>query len=92
MSSSPEMIIDENGNKHWYLNGNLHREDGPAIERGNGDKLWLINSRLHREDGPAVEKENGERLWYLNGDRIKYDPETWDQIVKESKIENIMNY
>jgi hypothetical protein len=21
-----------NGHKHWYLNGKLHREDGPAIE------------------------------------------------------------
>jgi len=64
ISSSHEMVIDKNGNedKSWYLNGNLHREDGPAIERGNGDKLWLIDSRLHREDGPAVEKENGERL------------------------------
>ena len=22
-----------NGNKSWYLNGKLHREDGPAYER-----------------------------------------------------------
>ena len=24
--------IDDNGTKRWYLNGKLHREDGPAEE------------------------------------------------------------
>ena len=23
--------IDEYGNKHWYLNGKCHRENGPAM-------------------------------------------------------------
>ena len=27
----------------WYLNGKLHREDGPAVERSNGDKEWWLN-------------------------------------------------
>jgi len=39
-----------NGDKHWYLNGKLHREDGPAIEWANGDKSWFLNGQLHRED------------------------------------------
>lgn len=25
--------------KEWYKDGELHRTDGPAIERINGDKL-----------------------------------------------------
>jgi hypothetical protein len=33
----------KSGNKLWYLNGKLHREDGPAIEYTNGDKYWYIN-------------------------------------------------
>jgi hypothetical protein len=49
------------------LNGNLHREDGPAIEHGNGDKFWYLNGNLHREDGPATEHGNGDKSWYLNG-------------------------
>ena len=31
------------GDKVWYLNGNFHREDGPAIEWANGDKSWYLN-------------------------------------------------
>ena len=27
-----------NGDKEWWLNGKLHREDGPAIEDADGDK------------------------------------------------------
>ena len=26
------MIVDENGEKRWYLNDELHRVDGPAEE------------------------------------------------------------
>jgi hypothetical protein len=59
-------VIDEYGNKIWYLNGHLHREDGPAIENANGDKSWYINGKLHREDGLAVECIDGYKLWYLN--------------------------
>lgn len=30
--------IDKEGNKKYYLNGKLHREDGPALEFGNDNK------------------------------------------------------
>jgi len=81
----------ENGNKKWYMNGLLHREDGPAIERVNGRKLWCKNGLLHRENGPAIEYENGDKRWYLRGLEIKYNKETWDQKVNESDVEHIMN-
>jgi len=32
-----------NGTKHWWLNGNRHRSDGPAIEYANGTKVWYLN-------------------------------------------------
>jgi hypothetical protein len=51
----------------WYLNGKLHREDGPAIEYANGTKEWYLNGKCHREDGPAVEYADGSKYWYLNG-------------------------
>jgi antitoxin component YwqK of YwqJK toxin-antitoxin module len=60
-------LIDEKGNKYWYLNGLLHREDGPAVELANGTKQWYLNGQLHRTDGPAIEFKNGEKRWYLNG-------------------------
>lgn len=53
----------------WYnLDGKLHREDGPAIERKNGDKYWYRNGEAHREDGPAVEYADGDKHWFLNGE------------------------
>ena len=59
-----------NGSKFWYLNGKLHREDGPAIECANGYKSWCLNGKLHREDGPAIEWANGDKSWYLNGEEV----------------------
>lgn len=37
------------GTKIWYLNDQLHREDGPAIECANGTKEWYPNGRLLSE-------------------------------------------
>jgi len=45
----------------WYLNGKLHREDGPAVEWADGHREWWLNGELHREDGSAIEWANGTR-------------------------------
>ena len=36
---------DEDGIKEWFLNGELHREDGPAFEWSDGDKAWYLNGK-----------------------------------------------
>jgi hypothetical protein len=64
--------IDEKGTKFWKLNGEYHREDGPAIEHFNGTKKWYINGKLHREGKPAVESLKGNG-WYLNGELHRID-------------------
>lgn len=46
--------------------GQLHREDGPAVER-NGDRWWYINGQRHRLDGPAIEYSDGSKHWYIYG-------------------------
>jgi hypothetical protein len=62
-----KLSIDTRGSKRWKLpNGNLHREDGPAIEYSNGDKSWYINGLRHREDGPAIEYSDGDKDWFIN--------------------------
>ena len=38
------------GNKIWWLNGKLHREDGPAIEYANGDTFWYLNGKRLSEE------------------------------------------
>jgi len=56
-----------NGTKYWFLNGEYHREGGPAVEYSDGEKFWLLNGYAHREDGPACEYSDGTKHWYLNG-------------------------
>ena len=70
--------MDEYGNKRWYLNGQYHRTDGPAIEYASGDKYWYLNGKLHRVDGPAVEYANGDKWWYINGK--EYSEEEIDMV------------
>lgn len=67
------------------LNGELHREDGPAVEwykhtyqllSGHGGFIlgreWYKNGRLHRLDGPAMEFEDGSGDWYIDGQYLKH--------------------
>ena len=61
-----------NREEHW-LNGKLHRENGPAITWGNGSKGWYKNGQLHREDGPAMIHAHGDQEYYRNGQLHRED-------------------
>ena len=37
--------VDDRGTKYWTLNGDFHREDGPAIEYRHGTKYWYLNGK-----------------------------------------------
>jgi hypothetical protein len=65
-----EVEVYEDGDKHWYLNGKRHREDGPAVERSDGHKSWYLNGKRHREDGPAIEWSDGDKFWCLNDEYL----------------------
>lgn len=66
--NTPTLTMDKVGARVWRLpNGQLHREDGPAIERANGTKAWYVNGLPHREDGPAYEGADGSKEWWLHG-------------------------
>ena len=65
--------VDNNGTKRWYLDGKLHRKDGPAVEGSDGYKEWYLDGKRHREDGPAVEGSDGYKAWYLDGKRHRED-------------------
>jgi len=45
-----EVHVHPNGAKHWFLNGNLHREDGPAIESPDGEKYWYLEGEELTEE------------------------------------------
>lgn len=55
--------------KH-YVNGQLHRDDGPAVESANGSKEWWQDGKRSRVDGPAVELANGTKEWWIAGQRL----------------------
>jgi len=78
LGNGVECEIDDYGSKSWYLNGKLHRTDGPAVEHANGHKWWCLNDKLHRTDGPAIEWADGSKFWYING--IQYSEEDFDQV------------
>lgn len=55
------------GNNEWYLNGKLHRDDGPAIYSTHGVKKWYKHGLIHREGGPAIEYVDVK--YYLQNDK-----------------------
>lgn len=51
---------------YWLVDGELHRDDGPAVLR-NGYEAWYRNGDFHRDDGPAVKLTNGTTEYWLFG-------------------------
>ena len=43
--------VSADGDKYWYLNGKIHREDGPAVEYADGTKCWYLNDEQLTEEG-----------------------------------------
>jgi hypothetical protein len=64
--NTPIRTSDTTGTVAYYLNGELHREDGPAIEMKDGRKAYYLNGLRHRIDGPAIEYLDVYKKWWLN--------------------------
>jgi len=61
------LVVDEYGTERWFLNGLLHRLDGPAVSWSDGEQRWYQDGQQHRLDGPAAISADGAEAWYLNG-------------------------
>jgi len=71
------------GDKFWYFDNLLHREDGPALEYANGDKAWYFHGKLHRLDGPAINWRDGYNRWYYYGERVNCSSkEQFERLIK----------
>ena len=59
----------------WYKpnTNQLHRLDGPAIERNDGNKEWWVEGKRHRLDGPAIEYSDGHKEWWVDGKLHRLD-------------------
>jgi|ERR1700691_319116 len=72
------------GSIEYYLEGRLHREDGPAAI----DSMCLIyysHNKFHRCDGPAIINEKGE-FYFLNDINITDEVNEW---IKENNIPKV---
>jgi hypothetical protein len=49
-----EYLKYDNGRQEWYMNGKLHKDNGPAVICANGGECWYINGKRHRINGPAI--------------------------------------
>jgi hypothetical protein len=80
--------VDKDGTiRYMNINGDLHREDGPAYEHPNGAKAWWKDGRVHREDGPARIWPDGDLWYYLKGK--SYTKEEWEVQVVKLKLKRI---
>ena len=50
LGNGAECRIYTTGDKRWYLNGELHRTGGPAIEYSDGSQEWWINGIEYSEE------------------------------------------
>ena len=59
--------------KEYWVNGKLHREDGPARSYSSGTYYWFLNGKLHRLDGPAIILLDGCKKYYQYGNLHRLD-------------------
>ena len=61
------------GTRKHYRDGEIHREDGPAVIFPDGTQVWYLNGLCHRKGGPAVIHPDGTQGWYRNRKRHRED-------------------
>ena len=74
------------GTLRYYLNGKLHREDGPAVIYPDGRICYYLNGKYHREDGPAIIRTDGTIEYYLNDKEITKEVNNW---IEENNIPKV---
>lgn len=61
------------GDAMRYINGQHHREDGPAVEWATEDTQWYLNGNHRRIGGPAIECVDDSKEWFTNGKHHRVD-------------------
>lgn len=64
-----KVVTHHRGRKEWYLNGVIHRVDGPAIIYLDGHESWWLNGEWIRS-GPHAGKISINAhgtIWRWNG-------------------------
>lgn len=77
------------GIEFHYLNGEIHREDGPAMFCKDEMECWYLNNEKHCDCGPAFilynfRKEVVVKEWWLHGQQVTA-MEVFDQLTPEQQ-------
>jgi len=76
------IVAFTDGEKEWYKEGKIHREDDPAVEYSDGRKAWYKEGKRHRLDGPAFEYPDGYKEWWIEGNF--YSPGILSELINSS--------
>ena len=88
-----DVVSCGNGNKAWYLNGERHREDGPAIEYLDGTKRWYLNDIEVTEEEHRKSVERKYKKDHINPSHYKqYHIEVIEMMVKIWGREKVADY
>lgn len=63
--NGPAVYMNNGEIQEYWINGELHRKDGPALDHG-WKKEWRIHGKLHRIGGPAYSSDKTQEYW-VNG-------------------------
>ena len=86
------LVVSRDGDRYWYQDDLLHREDGPAIEYSNGDKEWIVNNEFHRLEGPAIINiSDGTTEWYIDGERYNQEEHLFNVFRNEHNLSDNYN-
>jgi hypothetical protein len=79
-------IEKTNGDKHWFVNGLVHRASGdlPAISLQSGSKSWMRMGEYYRESGNYTHVTTfGAKIWFVGGKKIHRDSDLPAVIMKD---------
>ena len=66
-------VVYTEGTKIWFVEGEFHRDDGPAVIMSSGVEKWYRHGHLHREGGPAIFRPGHSSRWYIDGELHRTD-------------------
>jgi len=73
--------VYDNGTTHWYnLEGQLHREDGAAIEYADGYKAWYLDGVKYTEEGWKRKVE--KHTITIDGKTVEVSAESYENLKK----------
>lgn len=81
------LMVGISGMVTFYLDGDVHREKGPACIFPGRASQWRKHGMLHRETGPAFVWVDGKIEFWLNNHRF-WSRKEWKRAMDKLRSEN----